>query len=312
MSQARKDLLSRLSKLAAAAAKDDVNSKPVHEEEWNERARLLKIGIALGVFTSMEDFVKRRITEVLIKLNTISPRSKSLPPKLINALTVSALKTASGRIELHERFKISDVRAFAMDQAKKIASLAENLIIPSEVALSDNRSNVSWDLLQDALLCFGVANPPSLMGGIALRIAGGSPFAAKDHFEQAALLRHQVAHEPCFDIPVGDVVMHVRIGAMLCCTFDLALSTAAIRILDGVHLIQPSETANKDVKLIYVEKSAGKWRHKREGLKKGKMSISEDLAFEAARLEGNASRASVVVTPVNANSPCTRWDTPFL
>jgi len=311
MSQARKDLLTRLSRLAIAASKDEINSKPAHEEEWNERARLLKIGIALSVFTSLEDFVKRRVVEVLLKLNTISPKSKALPSGLVNALTIEAIKTAAGRINHADRFKISDIRAFAIEQAKKIASLADNLIIPSDMALADNNSNISWALIDDALLSFGVVNPASVMSGIAQRIAGGV-FASKDHFEKATQLRHQVAHEPWFDMPAGDMAMHLRTGAMLCCSFDLALSTAAARIVHGTLLTQPAATANKDVALIYVEKSGGKWRHKKEGAKKGKVAADEDLAFEAARNAGGVTRSCVVIAPVDAKSPCTRWDTPFL
>lgn len=311
MSQARKDLLTRLVKLADAASKDEVNSKPAHEVEWNERARLLKIGIALSVFTSLEDFVKRRLIEVLLKLNTISPKSKAIPSKLLDALTVEAVKTVAGRINHAERFKIGDVRAFAMDQAKKIASLADNLIIPSEMALTDNNSNISWALIEGALLSFGVKNPGSVMGGVAQRIAGGI-FAPKDHFEKATELRHQVAHEPWFDMPVGDMTTHLSTGAMLCCSFDLVLSTAVARIVQGTHLIQPSSTANKDVALIFVEKAGGKWRHKSEGAKKGKVAADEDLAFEAARNAGGGTQSCVVIAPAEPTSPCTRWDAPFL
>lgn len=311
MSHARKDLLTRLSTLALSASKDEVNSKPAHEEEWNERARLLKLGIALSVYTSLEDFVKRRIIEVLLKLNTMSPKSKSLPSGLVNALTIEAIKTAAGRIKLAERFKIPDIRAFAMEQAKKIASLSDNLIIPSEMALADNNSNISWALMEEALQSFGVVNPVSVMGGVGTRVAGGV-FAPKDHFEKATLLRHQVAHEPWFDMPVGDMAEHLRNSAMLCCTFDMVISTAVAKIVSGNHLNQPASTTNKDVTLIYVEKSGGKWRHKKQGAIRGKVAENEDLAFNAAKIEGAATQSGVVIAPTNASSPCTRWDTPFL
>lgn len=311
MSQARKDLLTRISRLASSAASDEVNSKPAHEEEWNERARLLKIGVALSVFTSLEDFVKRRIVEVLQKLNTISPKSKALPAMLINALTIRAIETAAGRIKHAERFKIGDTQAFAMEHAKKIASLADALIIPSEMALTDNHSNVSWLLMEEALQAFGVGNPGSVMGGVALRVAGGV-FAPKDHFEKAAQLRHQVAHEPWFDMPVGDMATHLSTSAMLCCSFDLVISTAAARIVHGTNLTQPATTSNKDVTLIYVEKSAGKWRHKKEGAKRGTVATDQAHAFDAARATGSAMRSCVVVAPARPTDPCMRWDTPFL
>jgi len=311
MSQARKDLLTRLSRLADASAKDEVNSKPAQEREWNDRARLLKIGIALSVFTSLEDFIKRRVIEVLLKLNATSPKSKALPTKLLNALTIEAIETVAGRIRYADRFKIADIREFAVEQAKKIASLGDNLIIPSEMALADNSSNISWALVEGALLAFGVVNPASVMGGVAQRIAGGI-FAPKDHFEKATQLRHQVAHEPWFDMPVGDMTTHLNTGAMLCCSFDLVLSTAAAKIVHGTHLTQPATTANKDVALIYVEKTGGKWRHKKEGARRGKVAADEDIAFEAARTAGGGTRSCVVIAPADAKSPCTRWDTPFL
>lgn len=311
MSQARMDLLRRLSKLAASASMDEVNSKEPQEEKWNERARLLRMAIILSVFTSLEDFIKRRVVEALSELRKLSPKSKAFPSALLDALTVGAFQTSAGRIASAARFKIADVRQFALAQARKIGSLSDSLVIPSEMALADNRSNVSWELIERALLSFGVESPGSVLGGVARRIAGGV-FAPKDHFESAIVLRHQVAHEPWFDMPVGDVSTQLQTAAMLCCSFDAVLSTAAARIVHGAHLMGPVTTGNKQVSLIYVQRSGGKWRYKKEGAKRGKIAADEERAFQEACRAGSLTQSCVVVTPRGVSDPYTRWDTPFL
>lgn len=304
-------LLERLNRLHKSSLRAEVKSKPVHEEEWNESARLLKLGIALGAFTAMEDFVKSRVVEILLKLNTTSPKSKALPPPLITALTVNAFKAAADRLKHASRFSISDPQKFVLEQAEKIHSLTRGVIVPSHLALANSNSNVSWTVLDDALGAFAVEKPANVVTSLALRIAGGL-FKAVDHFEAASELRHKLAHIPFLDIPQGDVDIHVVTISKICCAFDLALSTAASRVVHGTMLASHPITKSADIKLTFVEESRGSWRFRTESAKRGKIAPDEDAAFQNAEVVATPAHSCVVLRPRDANSPCLRWATPFL
>ena len=312
MSVARTKLVKRASLLREASTSPDLISKAPSEARWNEHARLVKAALCISAFTALEDFVQARIREVVSKLHGYAPGSRALSNVMKSALVNGAFEALIVRIKDPARFGIVDARTYLVMQAEKIASFGRAGLDPSDLTLSTNGSNVSWKVLEDALLAFSVENPASVVSGVARRLEGGI-FVAKDHFENILKWRHQVAHVADCDVPLVDVRDYVDKLTLFCASFDIVLSTAVAQVLASPLAVAPAVTRNADIKLRFVELHAGQWRNRLETSARG-VSRDPDKGVTILSSEAQArTRGECVVVRRDGQTSATEsWSTPFV
>lgn len=312
MSLARSNLIARARILREAAESADLVSRPPAETKWNEHARLVKVALCLSAFTSLEEFVQGRIREVVSKLDGYAPASRGLPEAMKNALVGGTFDAVIARLKDPARFGITDVRSFLVVHSKNIASFGSAGLSPSDLALSSNGSNVSWKVLEDALVAFAVENPSSVLNGVARRIEGGI-FVAKDHFENVLKWRHRVAHVADTDVPLADVREYVDKLTLISASFDLVLSTAASRLLAAAFSPGPPSTKNVDIKLRFVEKYGGHWRDRVEARTRGaSRDADRSVVIFSSEAAARAGAECVVIRRDGMTSATDSWSTPFL
>ena len=300
MSVARTKLVKRASLLREASTSPDLISKAPSEARWNEHARLVKAALCISAFTALEDFVQARIREVVSKLHGYAPGSRALSNVMKSALVNGAFEALIVRIKDPARFGIVDARTYLV------------MLDPSDLTLSTNGSNVSWKVLEDALLAFSVENPASVVSGVARRLEGGI-FVAKDHFENILKWRHQVAHVADCDVPLVDVRDYVDKLTLFCASFDIVLSTAVAQVLASTLAVAPAVTRNADIKLRFVELHAGQWRNRLETSARG-VSRDPDKGVTILSSEAQArTRGECVVVRRDGQTSATEsWSTPFV
>lgn len=312
MSIARTRLVERASLLREAALRPDLISKPPQEVSWNEHARLVKAAMCISSFTSLEEFIQARIREILQKFHGFAPVSRGLPEGLRQALVIGAFEALATRIKDAKRFSIVDPHAYILAETRKIASSGGAGLDPTDLALATNGSNLSWKVIEDALIAFAVDNPASVINGVARRIEGGI-FVAKDHFESVMLARHKVAHVADTDVPLADVINYVEKLVLFCASFDLVISTAAKRVLGAAFASAPPTTKAADIKVRFVEKSAREWRVIRENTKRARSRhVDQSAAVFAGEQEAAGHVECVVIRADSSTSLTTSWSTPFL
>ena len=313
MNRAASNLIERAALLRVAAADPLLSPKPPDDTEWNERARLIKVGICVGALTTLEEFFEARVREVISQLHGFSPNSQALPAALRSALIEGALESLIVRVKDPKRFSISDPRDFALKQIKKIASMLGPGMDPSDLVLARNGSNLSWTIVENALTAFGVESASSVVNGVARRLEGGI-FVAKDHFESVLAWRHKVAHSTDANVPLGDIDIFVTKLVLLAASLDIVLSTALKRIQLSPNSLSSITTKNSDIRIRFVEKRKdGSWRHLLEGKARGRsFDVNLDQCVHAAKLVATPQVECVAVRTDISNSPIASWVIPFL
>ena len=99
MSIAKDTFLVRLSNFENALSSDDLLSRALTDRLHNEKARMLRNGMAIVGYTILEDFIKKRIGEILKDIGRTGINFSALPIKLKEAAVVSALKGVQTRAD---------------------------------------------------------------------------------------------------------------------------------------------------------------------------------------------------------------------
>lgn len=312
MSAAREKLTKSAKLLHEAAQRDDLISRPPNESAWNEHARLLKAALCISSFTAMEEFVQSRIREIISSLHGFPPTSLALPAAMKAALVTGALDSLIARIRDPSRFNISDINQLIVDHTRRISSFSSPGIDPSDLALSTNGSNVSWAIIENALMAFSIENPPSVVSGVAKRLVGGV-FSAKDHFENVIAWRHRIAHVSGSDIPLAETREFVSRLPLFCAAFDFSISTGASRIISNRAAKSVTITKNNNISIRFVEWKTGQWRSIAENASRASYrnpNLEDTLnnAIDSARPGNQCVAQKSSAHPDYIES----WSTPFI
>ena len=117
-------------------------SRALTEIEHNEKVKMLRNGMAIIAFTILEDFIKKRIGEILKAVGTTPVSFSSLPPRIREAATVSALKGIQNRADTLRR-NAEDHITFIQNETHFISSTKDAVFEFSEFSLGWDKSNRS-------------------------------------------------------------------------------------------------------------------------------------------------------------------------
>ena len=99
MSTAKEIFLNRLENFENALSSTDLISGNLRDRQHNEKARMLRNGMAIVEYTILEDFIKKRIGEVLKEIGRSGISFNLLPAKLKETAVLSALKGIQTRAD---------------------------------------------------------------------------------------------------------------------------------------------------------------------------------------------------------------------
>jgi len=262
---------SRASFLAASVGIERALLEPVaisrapSERDHNERARVLRNGLAVVEFASLESFARRRLGEVLSRLSSSSIPFDDLPEQLRIACVFNASRAIAYQADLKRR-QGEDFVAFVQTQSEHVASTSSAAYSLCPLSLLWERPNLGAEDLKQALGVFGVKDGWGQIDALAKRISVSS-LPHREAFASAAARRHLAAHSSDADSQWAHVNDFVQQARGVAVGLD-ALVSAALKFLlnwDAKMLSGNREVCSGDVGIRFIDESSdGFWRERDE------------------------------------------------
>jgi hypothetical protein len=306
MATAKEEFILRICNLEKSLNSTAVKNKtllPEHKEH-NDIARMLRNGLTVVGFVALEDFIKKRSSEVVTQVGLANVPFSNLPEKLQDAATHEVVSALTFQIKLMNK---ADKIAYIQDHASKIASTANQSYELSEHIFGYNQSNISPDIIPKTLRSFNVDKPWRNMQKLASRLhLIGLPL--DETFRSAAQRRHKAAHEASSDIPESDLLQFIKEAYAICISFDLLMTMALkqiqarnIKFLEGQEDV--TENSIKLRKIKYIDR---KWKEFSENNTRAiKVSNNKSEAITLARTRRNI--ASEALIEYNEDGKISNW-----
>lgn len=235
-------------------------SRALTEIEHNEKVKMLRNGMAIIAFTILEDFIKKRIGEIFKEVGTTHVSFPSLPSKIREAATVSALKGIQNRADTLRR-NAEDHITFIQNETRFISSTQDAVYEFSEFSLGWDKSNISADDIKQFLNIFGIKNGWGKIQQVssAINVTLLNP---EDTFKNAASRRHKAAHNAAADSLLIDLQDFVNQSKVIALGFDCLLSKSLkfIASNDSDFLNENKNVELADLKFRYILHRDGKWK----------------------------------------------------
>ena len=233
----------------------------------------------ISAFTSVEDFIRVRTSELLACVSRTVVRFELLPDGLKQAATSDAMRAAYEQGRLAKK-RGDDPLPTIQRAAAEIASTGSGPLLISKYGLGYSGSNLAKDDVSAILRCLQVADAWREIDTIAGR-CGATSLSLEEAYGNGHKLRNSAAHDPGANIQPSDLQSFCNEAFSVALGFDI-LGSRAARML---RLGDPYVLGGTRVKLA----SAIKIRFLEERIK-GYAVISEG-AMKAHRIVANLEDA---------------------
>ncbi len=237
-----------------------LNSKALTETLHNEKVRMLRNGMSIIGFTILEDFIKRRIGEILKIIGTTGCTFNSLPEKLKEDVTFYALKGINSRAETLKR-NSEDYITFIQNETGFISSTKNSVYELSEYSIGWDKSNLNSKDISDILGTLNVEGGWNSIQRLS-SIINCSILNPDQVFKNFAMNRHKAAHNTDADSLLTDLESFIEQSKIIAFCFDslICKSLSYIRSNNINFLSLTLKTKPLDIKIRYLNQVAGKWK----------------------------------------------------
>ena len=260
MATAKEVFIERFATLENVLSSAEVTPLSLTQRAHNEKARMLRNGLAIIEFNIIEDFIKRRIGEAFKFIGNCGISFNSLPDNIIEASVFHALKGIMVRAENLKRTS-EDYVSFIQSETKFISSTLDSNFELSEYTLGWDKSNLSTEDLKVFFKIFNINGGWNSIKEVSslLNITIVQP---SDIFRNAAQRRHNAAHNPNADSPLNDLtdfILQAKIIALGC---DALISKSLKYIKDNNNdFLQGNlKVTPSDLKFRFLKYVDGKWK----------------------------------------------------
>ena len=242
------------------AADSVLISRALTEIEHNEKVKILRNGMAIIAFTILEDFIKKKIGEILKGIGSTTVSFSSLPPKIREAATVSALKGIQSRADTLKR-NFEDHITFIQNETLCISSTKHTIFELSEFSLGWDKSNITSDDVKTFLGIFGTKDGWGVIQKISIAISI-TLLTPGEIFKNAAMRRHKAAHNAAADSLLTDLQNFVTQAKVIALGFDSLLSKSLkyIENNDSAFLNESKTIELSHLKFRFILEKDGKWK----------------------------------------------------
>ena len=218
---AKDSLLATLGVLQDCLSDQSLVDKAPTDIAHNLRASMLRQGLAVLTFSTVESFIRERTGEIL---QTFSNKLNfsDLSTALQKASTLGALEGVRFRLRLQPA---RDKIAWLVAALAPIAKATQDVTKLSDHSFGHAASNLDEDDVRDILKAFGVDAPWVQMTSLAKRL-GVAILDCESEFEAIKNRRHASAHALTAQVLHSDLANSVRSALAICLAFDLLLSCA--------------------------------------------------------------------------------------
>jgi hypothetical protein len=258
---AQSEFLECMAAYRSAIAHPDLVNKTLSDKAHNDRAKVLRKGIAVVGFCALEHFLRSRAGELFEAFVSVPVAFDDLPERLRKAATLGAVKGVAFRSKVDP-----DPIGMVQSESQSIASTQGPGYRISRYAAGWEMSNLNADAVSGLMATLCVQKGWQQIDMIATRLSMTLP-SSKSAFENAATTRHSAAHDVKTDIQSTQLSDFVREAYAIAVAFDTLVCKAFQRILfaDADLLSNGRKIAATDVKLRFVKTDGTVWREFREG-----------------------------------------------
>lgn len=274
--------LSRIDAFQLASRSSAIIPLSPVEVDHNKSAKLLRNGLAIVGFASLEGFIKLRTAETLTRIDGETPTPfTSLPDKLKTAASFGAVKALNHQIKRISQRDPSSIQ-YICEHAKAIASLNTDSYQLPQLSMLNETSNLSDDSVKEALNAFQVLDPWQQMTNIASRCGLGMP-DLRQSFQNAASRRHEAAHEPETNTPLSDLQNYAGEAIAIGMSYDILITECRRRIARAsASYLNGDKIESGAVNIRFLDEvGSGEWGERREGASRFFKKYS---TFEEAKL----------------------------
>ena len=264
MPTAKQNFLERLFIIEKALSTPNIiDGLPTHTEH-NDIARLLRNGLAVVGFVALEDFIKNRTIEILNEIASSHIPFSNLTEDLRFFSTVDVLKSIM-RIASFESTR-SDKMSFIQNETRIISSSLNTSYDLNKYTFGFSNSNINKDEVKKILKAFNINdswNKQTALGSII----GITSLPLENSFNNAALRRHQAAHDTSSTIPIGDLIQYINEAIAIGLTFDALLSHSKTKLINNntAFLANTTLIDQNSVSISFIKKEIFRWKYKRRG-----------------------------------------------
>lgn len=288
MSQARSDLQTRLSIIRKALAEGALSDGAPAAYEKNAIAAVLRNGVSVLIFATLEAFVRSRTAEVLRGFSGTAVGFNDLSDRLQQAVTLSALRGVLFRSGSED--KASQV-AWTLAALPSIANASTNITQLSEYSFGHTSSNVGKDEVGKILSAFGIEGGWAEVSAVAKAVGLGGIAEYSQSFVDIADRRHSAAHDVTTTVPLNDLVESLKIVVAIACGFDLLLSHSLSK-----HNLREFPTKAAPIKAAHL-----KYRfiapHPTQAPRYREQTLTNSGARRTVRVHATRAVASAAVLP---------------
>ncbi|MDY4281952.1 MAE_28990/MAE_18760 family HEPN-like nuclease [Xanthomonas sp. LF06-19] len=270
------------------------------DSDHNERAKQLRSGLCVMLFSSLEDFVRERIAQVVDNIKSSAVPFSSLPQAFQNAATVEALSS----LGFQAQFVSADRKLrFLMDELKKLGSLGEQNYSLSKYSFGHSKTNLLSSEFEAVLTGFNVEKPYETIFRTIQRLQLGAVNSAKTAFENLSGSRHSAAHDQSYEIPSADFLNNISSAFSIGLAFDVVLSCAALNLRNSYAAtrggLSVMRAADIGIFTISNKPVRGNFLLRQEG---GRRAIFKGNNLSVVRAEGVRRLAGLVAVLVVQDS----------
>ncbi len=271
MSEARRQLLTRLAALELGISNDVVAQQPPAETEHNQVAALFRQGMAVVAFVALEDFIKKRASEALEKISHCGIPFSDLPDKLKKATTHEAFGSIAFQLRVRPQ---EDRELYAQESAGAVFSTSNENYNLYQHSFGFDSSNINSESVNKLLSAMCVTSVWQNMTAMAGQLDLGLDL--KSRFESSARLRHKAAHVPNANITVGELETLRKNCIAISICFDALLETglSAFERRDHDFMSGDRSLTFADVLYCKIRNIDGKWKVYPKGARRALRSFN--------------------------------------
>jgi hypothetical protein len=255
MPSAQQTFLQRIATFKKTLDSDFLRDDGITPSLHNEKARLLRNGIAIIGFTILEDFIKDRTGEVLERVGSPGVLFNALSQELQEAITSKALKSIAERASNLKRSN-EDWLSFIQSETTHIASTAGIPFSVSRYSLGWDKSNLAKKDITDFMSILNVAGGWQSVLQMTTK-ANSTLLSPENVFYNAAQRRHKAAHNPAANSLFTDLADFSKDVKTLAFAYDSLISQGLKHILATNLQVAANATS---INVRFLVKNDDKWK----------------------------------------------------
>lgn len=289
--------------------KETVNSAPTLEllttkastyQSHNIKANFLRNGLSVVSYSFLEEFIKRRIGEVLTKFDNRRIQFQALDSDLQKALSLNALDGIRFRADMLNK-KGEDWMSFLQDEAKILSSTRNNRFKLSEYSIGWNKPNLESKDISRFLKLLGIKGGWQTLQKLTVKANVTLP-SPESTFKNSLTRRHQAAHSTNANSLLSDLQDFAKSSRIIAFAFD-ALLTRALNETNqnkSLFLTRQKRLNETDVNITFLIKDGIYWLEKRDESQRAiKKYLNDSIAVRQIKKRNYFNNSTLLIKDEN-------------